>query len=413
MEKRNIKEKNKTIVKKHTYVIVLVICAVALSVPLFKNRDFVLLDNVVEPRNASASTLLQDGRVLITGGHTGYKKTDDFIAKDGTKYPTAKYTITASAEIFDPITRKFTRTGDMITRRDQHEAVLLQDGRVLIVGGYVPGKDMTRLVEIYDPKTGKFTKINSTNHSCLWHPMILLNDGKVFVFNAGHWTDNGRSVHQIFDPKTNTFSNTRPSLGINMFPAAAVLMDDGNIFMSCDTTDSVRKTSCINQIFNPNTGIYTATRKTRYRHRNGVVVKLANGDIGIFGGDICYSDNDCGVEIYSPSTGELKKGTHFPENKRIYDQGVVLLDDGKVLLVGGKEFIGDYDTGYEKRLKSAYLYDPIKDKFTRISDMHYERIDPELVKLKNGNVFITEHDEMYSAEDKPIKPELFIYKGGK
>src|SRR6266581_7357870 len=75
------------------------------------------------PRAAHSSTRLADGRVLIAGGCT-----DDGcnLCCDGT----------ATAEIFDPATGNFRRTGSMRLSRDDHRAVLLPDGRVLVAGGW-------------------------------------------------------------------------------------------------------------------------------------------------------------------------------------------------------------------------------------------------------------------------------------
>ncbi len=394
-----MKEKIEKLMSKYG-VKKLFLAAVILSLVLFcvdrVFRDFVVLGNTVEPRRGHTATLLQDGRVLITGGYSSYKTEDDWITYIGN----------ASAEIFDPKTRKFTKTGDMTVPRIAHAAVLLQDGRVLVSGNDSNDKS----VEIYDPKTELFAKVNDLNQATAVYSMILLNDGKVFVFSSDPIYNNGK-VPQLFNPKTNSFSNTHTT---NTYPIEAVLMDDGNIFLSCDTTYPERDKFCVNQIFNPYTATYTLTGKSQYAHSGGVVLKLANGDIGVFGGDMCATGNDCGVEIYSPSTGEFRTGAHFPGNKSISSQSAILLDDGKVLLVGGSEFIGDYGSnGYARSIKDAYLYDPIEDKFTKISDMCYKRgFKPVLTKLKDGNVLITGGSVGKRISDKPMKPELYIYKKG-
>jgi len=75
------------------------------------------------------ATLLDDGTVLIAGGHN--------------------LTIELNtAEIFDPVANTFTPVGPMNGPHSQHEAVLLRDGTVLIIGGGNP--------EIYDPETRAF-----------------------------------------------------------------------------------------------------------------------------------------------------------------------------------------------------------------------------------------------------------------
>ena len=67
-----------------------------------------------------AVAMLIDGRVLIVGGRVGEDTID-----------------TASAELFDPATDSFTKTaGSLPAPRHWAAAATLDDGRVLIVGGY-------------------------------------------------------------------------------------------------------------------------------------------------------------------------------------------------------------------------------------------------------------------------------------
>src|SRR5262249_11516029 len=66
----------------------------------------------------AAATVLQDGRVLVTGGDGG------------------DATATAGADLYDPTTGAWTATRKMFARRRGHVAVLLRDGRVLVAGGW-------------------------------------------------------------------------------------------------------------------------------------------------------------------------------------------------------------------------------------------------------------------------------------
>jgi hypothetical protein len=95
------------------------------------------------PRISHTATLLQDGRLLIAGGR-------------GEK-------VTASAELYEPKTKKFVQTGNMMMARYKHTAGLLADGRVVIAGGSDERDwDGTlRTAEIYDPHAGTFTAASS------------------------------------------------------------------------------------------------------------------------------------------------------------------------------------------------------------------------------------------------------------
>jgi hypothetical protein len=81
-------------------------------------------------------TVLRDGRVLESGG--GLRSTKEAV-------------------LFDPVSATWRRTGDMALARDEHASVLLDTGRVLVVGGIAWTADgaiaNVMSSEVYDPDT--------------------------------------------------------------------------------------------------------------------------------------------------------------------------------------------------------------------------------------------------------------------
>jgi hypothetical protein len=150
-------------------------------------------------------TLLQDGRVLMTGEDTSHSQ--------------------SSAEIFDPKTATFSPTGSPSDLGSGHTATLLADGRVLIVGGQpnrVSGVPLAS-AELFDPATGTFISTGPMAVARFDHTAVLLADGRVLVtggrgmpsYDGGYSTSSPFPLvdpsgwltsAEIYDPVTGTFS---------------------------------------------------------------------------------------------------------------------------------------------------------------------------------------------------------------
>jgi hypothetical protein len=130
----------------------------------------------IDGRTFSSYTRLADGRVLLAGGGD--------LAN-----PTS-----ASAELNDPSTGTFTPTGDMTVPRVYPNAVLLNTGKVFIVGGETAGAP---LAELYDPDSGTFTACSFPGAGPGTASATLLADGRVLVV-AG--------LAGLYDPAAGTFS---------------------------------------------------------------------------------------------------------------------------------------------------------------------------------------------------------------
>ena len=121
-----------------------------------------------------AATLLNNGKVLVTGGYPGLAPAESYDPADGTfarpatcwweglatatLLPSGKVLIAgglnncdqpvSSAELFDVSAGGFTWTGSMTTARAAPTATLLEDGTVLVAGGAGNNGDLAS-AEIY------------------------------------------------------------------------------------------------------------------------------------------------------------------------------------------------------------------------------------------------------------------------
>jgi hypothetical protein len=123
-----------------------------------------------------AASLLLDGKVLISGG-------GDLGPDIGS--------VLAGAQLYDPSTAGFARTGNMTTCRYYHTSTLLPDGTALIAGGFTVGSDSIcpsadlaaplASGDLYEPSTGVFTATGDMSTTRVYHTATLLNDGSVLI----------------------------------------------------------------------------------------------------------------------------------------------------------------------------------------------------------------------------------------
>ena len=128
------------------------------------------------PRNRHKSTLLPDGKVLISGG--------------------SKHQFSVSSlEVFDPASETFVGAGNLDAMRTSHTVTLLPNGKVLIVGGiYIysgpdaPESTVLDSFELYTPASQSSTIAGVLQTPRVGHTATLLNNGQVLIIGG---TDNG------------------------------------------------------------------------------------------------------------------------------------------------------------------------------------------------------------------------------
>jgi hypothetical protein len=167
-------------------------------------------------RFSATATLLASGDVLVAGGYTSAGLAGAL----------------ASAELYDPNTGTFRRTGSMMTPRGGHTATSLPDGRVLMAGGEL-ATEVLNSAELFDPKTGGFTATGSMNMTRSWATGTLLADGSVLI--AGGWantaTTDDTNTAETYGPGAGTFTSIG-SLVEARSNHTATTLTDGRILLA-------------------------------------------------------------------------------------------------------------------------------------------------------------------------------------
>jgi len=282
---------------------------------------FTALTKMTERRVSHTATLLRNGKVLIAGGIEGR------FMQEG--HWTGR--VLASGELFDPATGTFTPTGSMNVARNSQAAVLLTDGKVLILGGSGGGdwRELHASAEIYDPATGRFTPTGSMATPRTPHAVALLNDGRVLVAGG---TGPNRTVlasAEIYDPAAGRFSATGNLLTARHKHAAALLPDGRVLIVGGSDERDWDGQLATAEIFDPATRRFTSAGRmaiVRFKLQSALV-RLPDGRVLIAGGGDRAEVFDPKTGSFTPAAGSLEAPWHFST--------ATLLTNGRVLIAGG------------------------------------------------------------------------------
>jgi N-acetylneuraminic acid mutarotase len=340
----------------YSNIIIILIALFYTNILLPQTGEFQLTTPMNESREWPAAVLMPDGKVFVTGGLPGSGNAGAGPAR-------------ISTEMYDPATETWTYKANLIQARGVHKAVLLNNGKVLVVGGQsssISGMTHYNTGEIYDPSINTFSSVGNNMTEGRAYPIaVLLNDGKVIV-SGGENVSGVSNTTDIYDPNTNTFTQVG-NMTIARAYFTGTLLDDGRVLVvggsGADIYDPVSQT--FSYVGNMST--------TRWNH---TATKLNDGRVLITGG---YPNNT--AEIFDPATNNFSAVIDVMSSVR-YRHTATLLDNGKVLITGGVKEV-------PVELATAEVFDPITESFGEVIPLYNGRFDHESVELIDGRVLIT------------------------
>jgi Kelch motif/Galactose oxidase, central domain len=278
--------------------------------------QFVPAGKMYARRAGATATLLPDGKVLVAGGNDESGKS------------------LATAEIFDPASNAFFSTGSLGTPRGHAIAVLLKTGKVLIAGGNASGDDdQLATAELYDPGTGRFIATGSMHSRRSYFAAVALKDGRILL--AGGLSGGQYPRHkveasaEIYDPRTGRFAETG-GMNLPRYKQGAALLPDGRVLIAGGSNEDGRQsTYSSTEIFDPQTGRFSSGPQMKFPR-----YKLLSGVVALNDGRVLLAGGADKAEIYDPATALFIPLPGDPLDGFLFSTAT-LLRDGRVLVVDG------------------------------------------------------------------------------
>lgn len=289
------------------------------------------------PREAPGVVGLRDGRALVTGGETGENEGNISYS---------------STYVYDPARQSWTRSALLNSARSNPTAVLLADGRVLVAGGrYIDGAHAPRILrssELWDPKSGTWSRTGDLAHSRVGASAVVLDDGRVLIVGGVESPEAApfeQASAEVFDPRSGEWTPVG-SLATARSGFTLVALSDGGALAAGGfggASDGGRLKTV--ERFDPRSGTWSAGESLPSPVAGASGVRLADGRVLLAGGsvrDAVVTDDTTGAfvsgltdeaELFDPATGRWTPTVRMPGPRA--GASAVVLADGSVLLAGG------------------------------------------------------------------------------
>ncbi len=351
--------------------------------------------------------MLDDGRVLVSGGFTG-------IANNNVILPFPLNTI----EVYDPGVEMWStfELGEDVA--SIHSVVNLSDGRALLVGlgaNEGAGQQVEGVAFILDPETDVWTPVPMPSVAPWPRNMVVLDDGRVMMVgvdvNALEADDTPQNLNQvfIFDPGTNTWHEAASLDQHSLFQWFFSLPQGRIIAIGVGVDESSDTQRASIWMYDPPSDTWSAISSVEPYYIPTDATPLLDGRLLVLGqmserakvgygmdseGNLTHVELIDGRHLYGERIAEV-----FSDSK-VYDPGtdtwasingmegargsstLTLLPDGRVLLAGG-----DDPTARDYQLYSTTeVFDPKTSSWSVGPSLSERRYYHSATLLPDGNV---------------------------
>lgn len=318
-----------------------------------------------------------------------------------TLLPTGKVLVVAgfdatAAQLYDPVDDTWSRTGPLSRPPDAHSATLLQSGKVLVTSAaFVFGG--VGFGELYDPDSGTWTPAGS-HHVGRSHTATLLDDGKVLAVGGivvGTAERPGHAVlatAELYDPAMNEWAPAAP-MGTGRAEHSALSLEDGRVLVTGGRSEELGFSLNTAEVYDPAAGAWQLVPHVMTTGRAAsTATLLSDGSVFLVGGTLVIEGTGrtqevlgqravlSNTELYDPATGRWRRAAALNEARRSHV--ATRLSGGRLLVTGGAD--DSEDPSGRTFVSSSELYDPAERKWRPMARM------PFVPMLHTATALVTE-----------------------
>ncbi len=288
--------------------------------------------------------------------------------------------------LWDPVTGTFnTAAVDRPIFCSGH--AFMPDGRLLVVGGSDVVQEQVVGVKdthIFDPFTETWTRVGDMSHGRFYPSVVAMPDGRMLAFSGLDEFGMLNSEIAIYDPKCDAGWEVVSHIELPLYPGMQ-LLDSGHILACSPSPETV--------VFSPDGSKWATVVESLFGWRlGGLSVLLPTHDRVMIIGGVNPKETPplptASAEILELS-GEPEpfwrytQRMHFPR----VDAKVLILPDGKVLVVGGASELPKKDGQPTAAVLHPELFDPFQEQWFVMNAMQIPRLQhATAILLPDGRV---------------------------
>ena len=311
------------------------------------------------------------------------------------------------AEVFDAQAGSWKATGALNEARRGHAAALLDDGRVIVAGGRDADGEPMASVEIYNPTSGTWSPGPPMPIGRIGHSLTTLADGRVLVAGGTSRGASGASGGQtirpdasaeVFSPQTNTWKATAAMRNARFEHTATALPDGKVLIAGGQGPDPGGRVQALQstELYDPAAdGFVSSSNLGEARTNHAAVLLSDKASVLVMGG---AGGANADISIGSAELFDSRSGSWTPVgplNLARTGQTATLLNDGRVLIAGGESA----QRGQRRSLKEGEVYDPNTREWRSAGSMECPRSEQAAVLLGDGTVLVVAGDAAFPGEN--------------